>query len=162
MENRNQYNSPRDRIDDALLIRLLSEDEELPGYTCTGERRNGANSCGNSRNPRRNIREHREDPGCGNTRERQNTCGCGRDQREPCGCGNEHEHHGSAREYHGNDRENCSRNALPGFPLAMVYMPDHDWDGLFDEEEALMHGTLFRPLEFPFYPGRCGGNCGCR
>lgn len=146
MENRNQYNSPRDRIDDALLIRLLSEDEPMQDCSCAGERR-GNNTCGRLNN---------RNSGCFNPRERQNPpCGCGASRQsrenvrhEECGCGEV--------------PASCSNNRLPGFPLAMVYMPDQDWEDLFDEEEAMLHGSLFRGLVFPFYPGKCDNDCRCR
>ena len=139
MENRNQSNSPRDRIDDALLIRLLNEEEPMPEYTCTGERRNPAGSCRSSRSTagrsgRYDSHEHRNS-GCG--------CEAARERRDSdCGC--------------------ADLRTLRGYPLAMVYAPDHEWDDMYDEEEALSRGTLFRPLDLPFYPGKCGGSCGCR
>ena len=49
----------------------------------------------------------------------------------------------------------AARDALTGYPLAMVYMPDHDFDGLYDGAEALARGTLFSPLDLPFCRG-CG------
>ena len=144
MENRNQYNSPRDRIDDALLIRLLNEEESLPEYSCTGERRSNT-GCGCSQNNRRKAESRR-------------SCGCGREEydsdRDNCG-------HYPHRQSRSREQTNCSAGGcLAGYALAMVYMPDHDFDALFEEDDALSHGTLFRPLELPFYPG-CGG-CGCR
>ncbi len=45
------------------------------------------------------------------------------------------------------------RNALSGSPLAMVYAPDQIWQDLYEDEEALGNGTLFRELDFPFCPG---------
>ena len=45
------------------------------------------------------------------------------------------------------------RNALSGNPLAMVYAPDQIWQELYEDEEALANGTLFRELNFPFCPG---------
>ena len=148
MENRNQYNSPRDRIDESLLIRLLSEEEPMQDCSCAGERHRN-NPCGRQQTNRSS--------GCENDRSRQMpSCGCG-DTRQSqenggngCGCGP------------GIPNAPCSRNKLPGFPLAMVYMPDQEWEELFDEEEAIIHGTLFRGLVFPFYPGKCDNNCGCR
>lgn len=163
MENRNQCNSPRDRIDDTLLIRLLNEEEPFPEYTCTGERRNP--NSGGEASRRSRCRSHsgcthppmpeprRESTGCGGTAPNVrpgNNCGCGDSTpyvrpADDCGCD-----------------QNCSAGGyLTGYALAMVYVPDHDFDTLFEEEEALLHGTLFRPLELPFYPG-CGGRCGCR
>ena len=45
------------------------------------------------------------------------------------------------------------RGALTGRPLAMVYAPDQIWQELYEDEEALGNGTLFRELDFPFCPG---------
>ena len=44
-------------------------------------------------------------------------------------------------------------DALTGWPLAMVYAPDQVWRNLYDDEEALSAGTLFRELNLPFCPG---------
>ena len=44
-------------------------------------------------------------------------------------------------------------DALGGWPLAMVYAPDQVWQNLYDDEEALGAGTLFRELNLPFCPG---------
>lgn len=152
MENRNQSNSPRDRIDDALLIRLLNEEEPMPEYTCTGERRNPAGSCRSSRST--TGRSGRYDP----PEQRNPGCGCAgsREQRNS-GCGCE-----AARERRDSECGCADLRKLAGYPLAMVYAPDHEWDDMYDEEEALSRGTLFRPLDLPFYPGKCGGSCGCR
>lgn len=42
---------------------------------------------------------------------------------------------------------------LQGMPLASVYAPTQAWQELYDEGEALWHGTQFRELEFPFLGG---------
>ena len=42
---------------------------------------------------------------------------------------------------------------LAAYPLAMVYAPDQAWRELYEDEEALSEGTLFRELNFPFCPG---------
>ena len=47
----------------------------------------------------------------------------------------------------------CGGGPLEGYPLAMVYGPDQAWRELYEEEEALTNGTLFRELNFPFCPG---------
>lgn len=47
--------------------------------------------------------------------------------------------------------------------LAMVYAPEQMFGDLYDTDEALMHGTIFRELDFPFYPTKCKENGGiCR
>lgn len=150
MENRNQYNSPRDRIDDALLIRLLNEEEPMPEYTCTGERRNGRSSCQNGMQNRSAVRRSGSSCGCGETQERQIRCGEANERRNCSVCG-------ESRERREGGCESCARGGcIDGYPLAMVYAPDHGWEDVFGEEEALEHGTMFRRLELPFYPGKCG------
>lgn len=52
--------------------------------------------------------------------------------------------------------------ALPdlyGTPLAMVYSPVQRFENLYDPEEGLAAGTIFRDLDFPFYPAGCS-SCG--
>ncbi len=48
-------------------------------------------------------------------------------------------------------------NCVDDFPLAMAYVPMQEWRELFDPEEALAHGTLFKELIFPWYPTNCRG-----
>ena len=48
---------------------------------------------------------------------------------------------------------------LYGAPLAMVYAPVQRFDNLYDPEEGLGAGTIFRDLDFPFYPTGCA-SCG--
>ena len=42
-----------------------------------------------------------------------------------------------------------------GHPLAMVYSPEQEWEELYDVEDAICRGTLFKKLDLPFYPGCC-------
>lgn len=42
---------------------------------------------------------------------------------------------------------------LQGKSLASVYVPTQAWQELYDEGEALWHGTQFRELEFPLLGG---------
>ena len=39
--------------------------------------------------------------------------------------------------------------------LAMVYSPYQPFDDLYDLEEALNAGTIFRALDYPFLPTPC-------
>jgi hypothetical protein len=41
----------------------------------------------------------------------------------------------------------------------MVYSPAQRFDNLYDPEEGLEAGTIFRDLDFPFYPTGCA-SCG--
>ena len=38
--------------------------------------------------------------------------------------------------------------------LAMSYVPNQPFENLYDEKEALAHGTLFRSLNVPFVGGK--------
>ena len=44
---------------------------------------------------------------------------------------------------------------LKDHPLAMVYSPLQAFSGLYDEEKALSHGTLFSELDLPFEGYKC-------
>ncbi|MBQ9161835.1 MAG: spore coat associated protein CotJA [Clostridia bacterium] len=54
----------------------------------------------------------------------------------------------------------CSEESLGlrDYPLAMVYSPCQKFRELYDINEALNHGTLFKELYLPFEAGR-RGNC---
>ena len=52
------------------------------------------------------------------------------------------------------EEESAAPAACPLFPsLAMVYAPHQAFRLLYDEEEALMRGTLFRELDKPLEAG---------
>lgn len=44
----------------------------------------------------------------------------------------------------------CDRH----FSLAMAYVYPQEFDDLYEPDEALCHGTLFRELDMPFYGPR--------
>ncbi|MBE6598520.1 MAG: spore coat associated protein CotJA [Ruminococcaceae bacterium] len=171
MDYRKDVRTPKDRVDDELLRRLLSETDELLG------------NCGCESGEGRTVRTRTNcTSGCrqrenGGARERRNTvtgCGCARERdrdNDGCGCARERDRDndgcGCAR---GRDRDNdgcgcINRSSMSiqtqGLPLVMSYAPDHEFYELYEDEEALLAGTLFRPLNLPFYPTKCGKNCGC-
>ena len=182
MDYRKDTRTPRDRVDDELLRRLLSEAEEMSmkcGCMATPyqtredrsarrerreERREGndSNSCGCSRRERREERREDNDT---------NSCGCTRRERREehredsdnnsCGCSHKEEKH---------EHEDCScmnyrsmSFQTQGLPHVMSYAPDHEFHELHEAEEALEMGTLFRELHFPFHQTACGKDkdCGC-
>ncbi len=55
----------------------------------------------------------------------------------------------------------CMRSwGLKNYPLAMVYAPLQDFNGIMDKECALEKGTMFEKLDLPFmgesvYKGGC-------
>ena len=50
---------------------------------------------------------------------------------------------------------------LENYPLASVYSAIQHWRNLYEPEEALQRGTLFKELDLPFVCGEIknGGNC---
>lgn len=155
MDNRKYYNTPRDRIDDKLLLQLLGEAEPESRYGIAPDcprcaARNRPQVPGVNRNPV---------PRCNEGDPAIPTPGPGPVIQNP-------EPFPANESGSGNCRKD---NRLAGFPLSMVYAPDQEWSGLFEEDEALGKGTLFRDLDLPFCPG-CRGSlrnddgkdCGCR
>lgn len=128
MEYRNNSRSPRDMVDDEMLARLLGDESTIGQYGRTSRsQRTGTCGCRNRSTSERPTPYRM-------TRQEQN----GSDNSDSCCC---------------EDNEMCEvSTCLSGRHLAMAYHPDHEFDGMFDVDEALSHGTLFRGLEFPFYP----------
>lgn len=156
MDYRKNMNTPRDMVDDEMLLRLMREAEPAAAMF-------GCSSCSNARreNRRRNtgggncgcrVPEVRDIRGGCPAEEREERCGCETRewQKEPCGnteCG----------------RESCVKDErMKHFALAMAYVPWQEWEKIYeDEEKALMRGTLFEALDLPWYPSACerDGNC---
>ena len=54
--------------------------------------------------------------------------------------------------------DNCTSGRCPlsGYPLAMVYSPEQGFENMYEPEEGLARGTLFKALDMPFEgDGRC-------
>ena len=183
MDYRKDVRTPRDRVDDDLLRRILGEEDEK-GTECgavpagifgNGSRNRigtGGSSCGKS-SGRKNSASLSDGCAGKNTGSRTG-CGWNADRRMNGCC-----EHNDGNQSHGwnaiSRPDGCceheceiscmNRKSLSvqtyGLPLVMSYAPDHEFAELYEEEEALLNGTLFRPLNFPFYPGKCGKNCGC-
>ena len=49
---------------------------------------------------------------------------------------------------------------LHNYPLASVYSPLQDWREIYDIENALKRGTIFKELDLPFYGDSCNSGCG--
>ena len=47
-------------------------------------------------------------------------------------------------------------NCLGDYPLAMVYAPEQAFTGIYECEQWLEKGTIFKALDFPFYGARKG------
>ncbi len=136
MEYRNNYGTPRDKVSDALLSELLGENEPQSGM---------------SYDYGRMMQSRSENGGT------QNGCGC---TVRPNGCRTETQSRQTpdCRGNYPDGRQSGWDNPpLTGNPFAMVYSPVQEFDDVFEAEEGLCHGTIFKMLDFPLLRG-----CSCR
>ena len=92
--------------------------------------------------------------GCNNARPVDN-CGCNNVRpADSCGCDDRnHDHH-----HHDHDHGTAGCNAslydqLSGMALAMSYVPWQTYCKLYEVEEALCQGTIFKELDLDFMRG---------
>ena len=55
--------------------------------------------------------------------------------------------------------QNTGAAAASGLPLAMAYVPDQRWEGIWEDDAGFERGTIFRALDLPFLgrePGKNG------
>lgn len=134
MDYRKNNYTPRDRVDDEMLARLLGDEEESVGHYGKTSRNQRSNSCG-CRNR--------------NSNERPTPYRMARQEQIEQDHDKDSDNDGCCCE----DNEMCEvSTCLSGKHLAMAYHPDHEFDNMFEVDDALSHGTLFKGLEFPFYP----------
>ena len=149
MEYRNYYNTPRDMVGDEMLTELLREKEphsdHFGGYaTRTVSPRNemgGGNTGG--MNGGCGCTSCRESAVRGGTSRQSGTPNC-RGEYPAVPVGNV--------EVHPHKWENPR---LEGNPLAMVYSPAQEFEGLYEVDKALSRGTLFERLDLVFNHGCC-------
>ena len=103
--------------------------------------------------PRRTV----DNCGCNNNARTTDNCGCNdarieaRIANDNCGC-DHHDHHPVS----GTAGCNASRyDQLSGMALAMSYVPWQTYCQLYDLEEAICHGTIFKELDLNFMRGCC-------
>lgn len=137
MEYRN--NNPA-RTDDTAFYRMLADTSS--GTPCGCARQNVPESANSRRAPDRNQPSMERTLG-------QNPPMTASPNRQKGECGT-------------NGCMNEQKNVAPlrGFPLAMVYSPEQEWQETYTPEEALSHGTLFPALNYPWYPAACDRGCG--
>ncbi len=175
MDYRKNMNTPRDMVEDEMLLRLMREAEPCAamfgGNTRReNRRRNNTGNCGCRTAERREER---------NENRSGNRCGCGCEQKEyvserrerdtekDCGCDRDRR----AQEW--NDGEYEVRNPscdscisdehMKHFRLAMAYVPWQEWEKIHEDETALARGTLFEDLDLPWGQSACdrgNGVCG--
>ena len=116
-------------------------------------------------------RMNRNNCGCDNNVRPVDNCGCNTPARpaDNCGCNNarpadncghtpagciDHDHH--HHHDHGTAGCNASRyDQLSGMALAMSYVPWQTYCKLYEVEEALCQGTIFKELDLDFMRGCC-------
>ena len=51
-----------------------------------------------------------------------------------------------------NEKSPCTsgNDPLAGMSLAMVYSPEQAFENLYESDEGLSHGTIFKALDMPF------------
>ena len=153
VEYNNDNRTPRDRLSDEFIKELLSD--EFPDFE--NVRNTDRNSCnrGESRIGRsqHNCRPIRVMPtasilpGDNECDTCKSDCECNCEKENDCGCGS---------------CEGFNPPTLHGVPLAMVYSPHQEWENLYEPEVGHSRGTIFKCLDFPFYPVRCSNNEQCR
>ena len=126
MEYRNYYNTPRDSVSDEMLTELLREKEPDSRAGDVRPMRQYENGRGVRMENRPNSPQV---PNC-------------RGEYPVVPAANVEHHWENPR--------------LDGSPLAMVYSPVQEWEGIYEVAEALKQGTLFKKLDLDFYPGCCG------
>ena len=90
-----------------------------------------------------------DDCGCNTPARPADNCGCNTPARpaDNCGCNDNHHPHGTAG-------CNASRyDQLSGMALAMSYVPWQTFCKLYELEEALCQGTIFKELDLDFMRG---------
>lgn len=192
------YNTPLDRIDEDFVKKILSGEYEpsFGRERAVGNRKQDNNDCGcDSRTgAAKTCRYNRRYTRCNSSRSAVNNCGtCKREtvsscersdcrhKDESCGCNGSN----ARREERPHENDPCTNGKpetvcgcgecvsftppeLQGVPLSMVYSPYQHFEGLYECDEALDRGTIFRCLDFPFIPTPCNclrrneENKGCR
>ncbi|WP_434310951.1 spore coat associated protein CotJA [Hominifimenecus sp. rT4P-3] len=92
--------------------------------------------------------------GCGRNRQPQGTCGCANKPEMPMpGC--------NVRPMPRTPEMPVLPDCIDSFPVGMTYVPWQRWQNIYDVDHALMVGTIFQDLD---YPWMVGGGCGapCR
>lgn len=127
MESKNNYRTPREMVGDEMLERMLIEDEPMRGDGMMRQNVYGARRR-SGMGGMNGMNGMGAVPNCRGEYPAVTVANMGGGWDNPC---------------------------LEGNPLAMVYSPCQVWDGLYEVEEALCRGTLFKGLDLEFYHACC-------
>ena len=125
--------TPRDRVSEQLLRRLLESEGESVQPECT---------CRGCEEPEARGSMH----DVGVMQRNADNCGCARGAQNRSGYTRESEPMNRCR-------------MLEGQPLAMVYSPCQIWRGIYAPDMALRRGTLFKELDMPWGVENRRGGC---
>ena len=98
---------------------------------------------------------HQNGCGCEHEHSAENDCACGTPNDCSCGCGGEAFELSVASNATPRCTGSQTSRVRPGQPLAMVYAQNQEFDQLYELDDAMEHGTLFRNLDFPILTA-CG------
>lgn len=87
----------------------------------------------------------------------KNNCGCG--------CGMQQPRMAQKNAYASMQRTDCSKDcgeSIEGFPPGMCYVPMQKWGCVFEADEGLANGTMFKELALPFTCAGCVKCCNDR
>lgn len=178
MDYRKNMNTPRDMIDDEMLLRLMKEAEPAAAtfggnvrrenrrrnisgtcrsrseLTCEERRENRSRDrCTGETAPRDRISQF-DSENCRDRYTNRECCGH-RSDANNCGCGNA-AHYTEDYKTGSGTCESCANDEhLKHFRLAMAYVPWQEWERIYEDEAALSRGTLFESLDLPWYPSAC-------
>lgn len=57
----------------------------------------------------------------------------------------------SCKKCHCEDKSTMCSDPLRGMPIGMGYVPWQEWGCVYNYDEGLSRGTIFPPLDLPFY-----------
>lgn len=159
MDFQRENNTPLDRIDENMMRRILSEygvRDNFTGHCCDNDNdyplyRRGNDSDVRGQSYRRDDRARKTSA---TPTHRHSSCCpiCG--SKDGCSCRSSH---GSSC----GSKEGFRVPRLENVPLSMVYSPAQEWRNLYESEEGFDRGTIFKELDFPWYPTQCSSS-GCR
>ena len=95
--------------------------------------------------------------GCNNNVRPVDNCGCNTPTPVPAdNCGCDHDHHDHHHDHDHSTTAGCNASRydqLSGMALAMSYVPWQTFCQMYDLEEALCQGTIFKELDLDFMRG---------
>lgn len=117
-----------------------------------------------SYSPDYSMRRRNQDCGCRRPQAQgpaMNNCNRNRQPQETCGCRREPQMAvpDCERTMPATPEMQFLPECIDSFPVGMTYVPWQRWQNIYNTEEALMIGTIFQDLDYPWL---VGGGCGIK